>query len=510
MKIVEDDKVVINIEDEVDKYTFSEFKKARSIIFGRPTDPKATKLTAFDYKVLNFLYRCLQEAMRNDEKLPTTPVILRVPLMAYKLNVDDQSKWKRCLIQSILRLKNVEFELKDYYNHTLERYVSYENTQLLAFPSFYSDNSYSNKMRVRQGLEHDGKRRAVDVSEKGVDFLEVTLPKEIAIACWEKVKKNQTSGYTKVDFSIISKFKNKYSIRLYEALLSKIQNNINHYNYVLDIKLDKDEIANIFYELYHSGRNKNNNRLNLSNMLSNRIHNWNNVLAELKGVLPISDYETNQAKFTITFKLDKDKYDEFVEAKASIYQLEYQKFQDMIEVEKNTWKSKSSIVDASSVMYTLKSEKVSEALQNFMKLLFSEYRDVELLKTDKEKARFGNAVIIENQGFCDKNYMYKPLSKVKSAALAEYLYKHCYKDIMQEIEKRRAKTGILNEEEQKFNPILSAFIGKKATIDNHKESKILSISALEGARIEVEFDLDGFSVFKEFDSVIELAQVLEK
>ena len=41
MKIVEDDKVVINIEDEVDKYTFSEFKKARSIIFGRPTDPKA-------------------------------------------------------------------------------------------------------------------------------------------------------------------------------------------------------------------------------------------------------------------------------------------------------------------------------------------------------------------------------------------------------------------------------------------------------------------------------------
>lgn len=481
---------------DTDNLNFEKILKSNSIIFGKMPDDEKTTLYAYDYKNLNFLYRLLQELVKQDNKPPTGAVTIRFPLKLFNLVVDNQSKWKRYFIKSITRLNNTQFLLKNYYNDKNEK-VRFQMTQLLAFPKFYSiDNGEASEI---QGVtNYDTETKKSVIVQKDVELFEATFPKEIAMSLWQ----HRGYGYTNIDFKVINGFANKHSINFYEALLSKIQLSMNDLKLFNFVELTKDDISAVFKKSI-------NTKINLNHFLINDLKFKETILPELKRELPIVDFSVRQKDFSITFELDNDRLEEFRINKLTPYQIEMQKFLDLIESETFTNEYSSAYAEASSSLYVVTEDGINRGLEKFLYTMHEKYHDVEFLN-DKDREEYGNIVMIKNKGFCNKQTL-KPLNRRKSSAFLKFIYTNYYEYIMADIENRNSGGIII--EKVKVGSVFAPFIGEKIILSENEAGIIKNVEQTNDGKIEVMLDvfnrddreMDIISMaLKKFDDIVAL------
>lgn len=461
-------------DDEIDNIKFEKILKSNSIIFGKMPAEEKTTLYAYDYKNLNFLYKLLQELVKKDPNPPVGAVTIRFPIKLFKLVVDNQDKWKRWFIKSITRLNNTKFLLKNYYNEEQEK-VSYQITQLLAFPKFYSVND-DKINQIQSVTDYDDINKKTKIIQNKVELLEVTFPKEIAMSLWQQ----RGAGYTHIDFKTINSFIRKHSINFYEAILSKLQLSINEFKTIDHIRLAKEDLSGVFKKDIDT-------KINFGNYLANIIHLEEEVFPELKEKLPISNYIVDGKAFAIIFELDQEKLQNFISTKLTPYQMEMQKFQNLIESEIHKSQYTSSYADSNSSLYVVKGEGINRGLENFLNVIHEKYCDKELLKTDKEKAKYGNVVMVKNVGFCDKDLMLKPLTPQKRNRVLEYLYKNHYVDIMRDIENCNNEKA--SDKSIESSSLFAPYIGQVVALSDVEFGVIVEMQNIEDGKIKIELDV---------------------
>lgn len=438
-----------------DNYNFEKLLKSNSIIFGKTAVDSPTGFYAKDLKVLNFLLKMLQEAIRQDKKLPTTEVAIDFPLETYKIIMDNQSSWKKVLMNSVKRLSKIFFDLKNYYDPETKEFVEYQSTSLIYSPKFYS--SKENKIK---------------------DRLRIVFPMEIARSSWQK------SNYTHISFRNINELKQKYSIKFYEILVSKIQKNINNNDDNDVITLDKKEIMSVFDSSFRDD-------ISLYHLLINIASFESKVLPELKEILPVIDYKIYPKDYLLSFILDKEKLECFRTQKMSIYEYEIRKFRNLLSIKKDNESEttenngiKKTTIDS----YMFDEKGIGKGLGEFLELLCKNYSGKELLKTEKEKNEFGNILISLSGNFIDKDKGYSSLSMKRQEKFLKYYYKNYYSRVLSEVE---GKEKLEKKEKEKTitNIIFKPFIHSWVKFNDELYGNILNVICNEDQTILVTYEI---------------------
>lgn len=474
------------------KLSFDKILKLNSIIHGRFSDINTT-LYANDFKNINFLYRLLENVVRQEKEPPKGAITIRFPLDLFRITMDNQTKWKSYFINSIIRLENTKFELKNYFDEVKKQKIDYQSTRLLVLPKFYT-NYNDIVSEIPNIIEIDDETEKRSVVSKGVELFEVTFPNEIAVACWQK---RGGSGYTHINMQIVNKFQNKFTIRLYEVLLSKIQFLISKDELPSIITLTKDELSNVFTKRLKK-------HINLKHFLINNVHFEKSVMPELKEKLPIADYFTNQKDFSLSFSVDINGFINFANNRKSPYEIAMEQFHNLIKAKVHKQEYNTNVdgykVSGNSSFYELDGNQINVALNNFMLEINDNYYDIELLKTADEKKKFGNVIMVQGVGFVDKDTD-KLLSKPNRVKFLRYLYHKYYIEIISNIKNgtipKQQSTdkffgrgdepnlfSTANKPSDGLNLTLRLFIGRIIKFSSTHNARVKSLKKLENGKIE--------------------------
>lgn len=468
--------VVVFKDDE--KYKFEKILKSNSIIYGKTNKKSPVKIYAKDLKILNFFYKLLEDAVRQRKEPPKGAVTLQFPMEIYRILVDNQRNWKRVFISSIKRLEEVKFELENYYNPEKQETISYQSTRLLAFPKFYSINKEENKIESEVFVDiKDDYGKDIGISVKGADIFQATFSEEIAVCCWQK------TNYTHLSFKIINNLQNKFSIKFYEILVSKLQMSANYMDSNNEITLSKKELAIVFDNSFDPN-------YNLKHFLANIVNFDDVILPELRQHLEIEKYEVFSTNYSICFYFNKKTLDKFRTKEITPYKLELEKFLNLLESKEYSFRQKNGVIDTSSTLYTFSAEKINEALENFLLVLNKNYCNTELLRTQKEKKKFGGDVIMTpDKGFVYKDKANMKVSKARQEGLLKHLYKNYYVEIMTNIELNKIKQASIENKEE-IKSIFSPYIGKMINLgDNKHIAKVENIKTDTDLKLEVIFNM---------------------
>lgn len=148
------------------------------------------------------------------------------------------------------------------------------------------------------------------------------------------------------------------------------------------------------------------------------------------------------------------------------------------------------MIDTSSTLYTFSAEKINEALENFLLVLNKNYCNTELLKTQKEKKKFGgDAIMTPDKGFVYKDKANMKVSKARQEGLLKHLYKNYYVEIMTNIELNKIKQASIENKEE-IKSIFSPYIGKMINLGDDKHiAKVENIKTDTDLKLEVIFNM---------------------